>query len=85
MVKTITGPETSVEILQSQNKCILHFLDIANINITRAYLKSAWNAGALGPKDFYLLAIENINQVPLLNFSEIFDFQRLLIAATSVV
>ena len=64
---------------QHHDNCIVHFLDIANINITKEYLKSAWNAGKYGKTDYYLISIEAITQVSLFNFSEIFDFQRLFI------
>ena len=85
MIKTIKGGDTKIKIHQNQNKCILHFLDLANINLTKAYLKSAWSAGAVGANDFYLVATETMSHVAHLNFSEIFDFKKLLIATSPKV
>ena len=84
MIKAFGGEEIPTTILRSQNRCMVHFLDIVNINLTIVYLKSAWSAGAIGAYDFYLLVID-IDQVDSLNISEIFDFKRLLIATTSKV
>ena len=85
MIKRITGEEISIQILKSYNKCLLHFLDIASIKLAREYLESAWKAGAIGRNDVYFVAIEGINQAALLNFSKIFDFQRLWITVSSEV
>ena len=85
MIRTITGREASTEILRGHNKCLVHFLAISNLNLTEAYLKSSWNAGAVGTNDFYLVITDAINQAAILNFSEIFDFQRILIVTLSKV
>ena len=85
MIQRSVGKEESIDVLDSQDKCILHYLDIGNINLTKAYLKSAWNAGALGANDFYVVTVEDLSQVALLNLSKIFDFKRLWIAASSGV
>ena len=85
MMKRLEGGENSIEILKSHNKCLLHFLDIESIKLTREYLKSAWSAGALRRNDVYFVALDSINQVALLNFSKIFDFQSLWITAPSEV
>ena len=85
MIKTIREGETSTAIIRRHNTCLVHFLEISNINLTEVYLKSAWNAGAVGANDYYLVTLESKHQVALLNFSEIFDFQRLLIAKSPMV
>ena len=85
MIKRMTGRELKIEILPNWNKCILHYLDFVSINLTKAYLKTAWEAGAVGATNFYLVMIEDMNQVHLSNQNEIFDFQRLLIATSSMV
>ena len=84
IIKAIGEKETPTAIPRSPKRCMVHFLDIKNINQARVYLKSAWSKGAIGAYDFYLVTIE-IGQVPLLNSSVIFDFKRLLIATTSRV
>ena len=84
-IKAIEEAEITTAILQHHENCIVHFLDIENINITKEYLKSAWNAGKYGTTDFYLVSVETIHQVGLLNITEIFDFQRLLIATSPKV
>ena len=85
MIKVVTRRESQTEILKNQNKCILHFLDFMSLNLTKAYLKLAWKAGAVGDNNFYLVAIEDMNQANLLKLNEIFDFQRLLIATSPIV
>ena len=85
MIRTITGREASTEILRGHNKCLVHFLAISNLNLTEAYLKSAWSVGAVGSNSFYLVTTDAINQAAILNFSEIFDFQRILIVTLSKV
>ena len=85
MMKRLAGGENSIEIIKSHNKCLLHILNIASIKQTRKYLESAWSAGAIGGNDVYFVTLEGINQVVLLNFSKIFDFQRLWITASSEV
>ena len=85
MMKNIKGGEISIAILESHNRCLLHFLDIASIKLTREYLESAWSAGAIGGNDVYIVTLEGINQVALLNISRIFDFKRLWITASTEV
>ena len=85
VIKTIREGETSTAIIRRHNTCLVHFLEISNINLTKVYLKSAWKAGAVGANDYYLVTLESKHQVALLNFSEIFDFQRLLIAKSPMV
>ena len=82
MIKAIAESEAPTETFHQNRRCTLHFLDVSSANITRDYLKLAWNAGAIGAYDIYLVSIP-ITQLGLLNFSEIFDFQRMFIAASS--
>ena len=37
------------------NKCIIHLIDIGNMNLTKEYLKSAWKEGSIGATNFYLI------------------------------
>ena len=82
---SISGNESEIEILPNQNKCILQFLDFVSINRTKEYLKSSWSAGAIGATFYYLLKVEEKNQIDLLMLNEIFDFKRLLISTYSRV
>ena len=84
MIKAIREGETPTTIIRGRNRCMVHFLDIMNINLTNVYLKSAWNAGAVGAYDFYLL-VKDLDQVATLDYREIFDFKRLLIATAPKV
>ena len=81
---TTNGEIKHTEIFSSNNNCIVHFLDL-NVNQTKAYLKSAWTAGSTGASDFYLAHVEDNDQLAYLNFSQIFDFQRILIVTFSGV
>ena len=72
------------EILPNK-KCIIHLIDIGSMNLTKDYLKSAWKKGSIGATHFYLIKIKAIEHLGSLNFSEIFDFQRLFLAAPSGV
>ena len=65
--------------------CLVHFLAIANMNSTEAYLKSAWSVGAVGASHFYLVTIDAKKLSTILNLSEIFDFQKILIATSTKV
>ena len=80
MIKAISGKVLPHKVLHNNNECIIHFLDFENVNLTKEYLKSAWSAGSLRRNHVYLASIESTDQLTHLNFSEIFDFQRLYIA-----
>ena len=82
MIKAIPESEAPTEILHNNGRCTVHFLDISSANITREYLKLAWNAGAIGAYDIYLVTVP-IEQLGFLSVDEIFDFQRMFIAASS--
>ena len=88
MIKKITGRESPLQILETESqekKCILHFLDVASINLTIDYLKSAWSAGAVDANNYFLVSIIGMKHIARLNFTEIFDFQKLLMTTSSVV
>ena len=68
------------KVLKNYNECIIHFLDIENVNLTKEYLKTAWNERSYGRNHIFLANIGSIDQLTHLNISEIFDFQRLFIA-----
>ena len=82
MIKAMPESEAPTEIFHNNGTCTVHFLDISSANATREYLQLAWNAGAIGAYDIYLVTIP-IKQLGLLNVDEIFDFQRMFIAASS--
>ena len=50
-----------------------------NLNLTLAYLKSAWKSELVGADCFYIVKVENRDQLKVLNQTYIFDFKRLLI------
>ena len=83
-MRSVRGKITQAELLPNLNKCIVHLLDL-NINLTKEYLLSAWSARTIRSNDFYLANIKDNNQLPYLNFSEIFDFQRIAIVKSSNV
>ena len=80
IIKAISGKVSPSEVLYNNNECIIHFLDIENSNITKEYLKSAWSAGSLRKDHIYLANMGPTDHLSHLNFSEIFDFQRLYIS-----
>ena len=77
MIHGINGHINALDILPKNNICIVHYLDL-NINLTKDYLMSAWTAGSFGANDIYLSLAEDTEQLSYLNFSQIFDFQRVL-------
>ena len=85
MIKVVTEREPQIETMPNMNKCVLHFLNFASTNLTMAYLDSAWSAGAVGANHIYLVTIEAINLVALMNVRKIFDFKRLQIVTSSLV
>ena len=85
MLMAVTGRETPMKIFEAERKCLVSFLDISNNNITKAYLKLAWNAGAIGARDSYVVTVKTVNHIKSLNFTEIFDFKRMLIATSVLV
>ena len=85
MIKAISGKVTRPEPFPNINKCIIHFLDIESMIITQQYLKLAWSAGSVGAYHFYWIKIEAMKNLLSLNYSEIFDFQRLFIYTSSGV
>ena len=84
MIRAVKGKISPSAILPNNNICLVHFLDL-NINRTRDYLKLAWSAGSIGANHLYLVNIEDNKMLDLMNFTEIFDFQRLLISTPVAV
>ena len=84
MVSSVSKEISQADILPNLNKCIVHLLDL-NINLTKEYLISAWSTNSIGSQDFYLANIKNNNELIHLNFTEMFDFQRIVIIKSSEV
>ena len=84
LIKSVGEGITRAEVLPNRNKCIVHFLDL-NANRTLDYLESAWNAGAIGHNHFYLCNLQESDRLASLNFTDIFDFQRIFLITTSKV
>ena len=80
MITALLENGSPPKVLQNYNECIIHFLDIGNVNLTKEYLKAAWNARSFGKNHIFLANIGPLDQLIHLNISEIFDFQRLFIA-----
>ena len=80
MIKATSGTIEPDDLLPNNDKCIIHFLGLENINLTREYLKSAWTAGATGAANIYIINLKDKKGLGHLNITEIFYFQRLLIA-----
>ena len=79
MVRSVKGNMTQADTLPNLNRCIVHILDL-NINLTREYLTSIWSPVSIGSQNFYFAKIEETDDLDYLNFSKIFDFQRVAIA-----
>ena len=84
IIRAISENVIGSEILPN-NKCIIHYIDIGSMNLTKEYLKSAWTEGSIGATHFYLIKIGSIEHLGSLNFSKIFDFKRLFLATSSGV
>ena len=85
VIRSLSNIVTTNDILINYNHCILHFLDLENLNLTKQYLKLAWGQGSIGENHLYLINIEAGNKHPSLNFSEMFDFERMIIVSSSGV
>ena len=84
VVRSIKGRMLQHDLFPHQNKCIVHILDL-NINMTKEYLLSAWSASLFGSQNFYMVKVKDDNQLMQLNFSQLYDFQRIAIVQTSKV
>ena len=84
VLRSIGGKIGQHDLLPHQNKCIVHILDL-NINMTKEYLLSAWSSSLFGSQNFYLVNVKDHNQLMQLNFSQLYDFQRIAIVQTSKV
>ena len=67
------------DMVHNSIRCVVHFLDNKNLNLTLAFLKSAWNSGSVGADRLYIVAVESREQMKVLNLTYIFDFKRLFI------
>ena len=63
----------------SSIRCVVHYLDNKNLNVTLAYLKSAWNSELVGSDRFYIVKVESRDQLKVLNVTYLFDFKKLFI------
>ena len=53
--------------------------------MTLHYLKSAWRVGSVGSNHFFIIAnLKPVYESTILNMSEIFDFQQLLVISKKV-
>ena len=77
-MRSVSKKITRADLLPNLNKCIVHLLDL-NINLTKEYLLSAWSANSIGSQHLYLVNIKDSNELLYLNFSEMFDFQKIAI------
>ena len=78
MMTSVSKKITRADVLPNLNICIVHLLDL-NINLTKEYLLSAWSANSIGSQHLYLVNIKDSNELLYLNFSEMFDFQKIAI------
>ena len=75
--------ERSMNVLPQSSRCLLHFIDISDMNIAAGYLKAAWESGSTGSSHFYLVKAQNGSSwgvSPDQKMAYIFDFKRLFIA-----
>ena len=79
MLKAISKESAVIQALPNHKKCIVHYLDNTNVHLAIEYLKSAREAGAIGHEHLYCLSSTRQNLVDLLNYTDIVDFQRLII------
>ena len=85
-MRAISGRQvTQNEVIPNHNKCLIHFLDFDDIHLTKEYLKAAWKSGSIGGSQLYFVNFGAAHQIAHLNMSEIFDFQKLLIATPAGV
>ena len=90
MIRSISNSVDTADVLPNYNHCILHFLNLENPNLMKQYIKLAWSQGSIGANHLYLVNIEADNKQVMfkenrqlgLNFSEIFDFERLIIVSS---
>ena len=78
MIRAIEGKITSDDVIQNYNRCIVHFLDIANTTTMKEYLKLAWSAGSFNANNIYFIyhLRGHTNEQANLNFPGLLDFQK---------
>ena len=86
IIRVISGRQvTQNEVIPNHNKCLIHFLDLDNLYLIKEYLKAAWKSGSVGGSQLYFVNVGSAYQMAYLNSSEMFDFQKLLIATSAGV
>ena len=84
IIRSLSTRVTKSDVLPNHSECVIHFLDMQNFNLSKEYLKSAWNEGSIGANHLYLVNMRHMNMGGL-NFSELFDFKRLILAVSDVL
>ena len=79
MLKAVSTESTVKQVLPNHNQCIVHYIDISNTHLAIEYLKAAWHAGSINHRHLYCVSSPVENLIELLNFTNIVDFQRLVI------
>jgi hypothetical protein len=75
----------SLLVLPSHGHCLVHFIDLSEAILAAQYVKSAWSNNALGANNLYVIRLrERKDGLHMLNFSEIFDFQRMFVVYENV-
>jgi hypothetical protein len=59
---------------------LVHFVNLADPTDVIDYLKITWAAkGGIGSSQFYVVVLRNEESLALMNFEQIFDFQRMVL------
>jgi hypothetical protein len=71
--------------LPGLSHCLVHFIDLSDAILSAEYVKLAWINDALGSNNLYVIYLrDGKDALQKLNFSEIFDFQRMFVVYESV-
>ena len=84
IIRSLSTRITTKDVLPNHNYCVIHFLDAKNFNLSKEYLKLAWSEGSIGANHLYLVNMREMN-IAGLNFSELYDFKRLILAVSDGV
>ena len=84
IIRSLSTRVTKSDVLPNHSECVIHFLDMQNFNLSKEYLKSAWNEGSIGANHLYLINMRYVKLAELA-FSELFDFKRLILAVSDGV
>ena len=85
MLKGVSKESNVTLAMPNHNKCIVHYLDISNIDLTIEYLKTAWQTGSIDQRHLYCVTSTYQNLANLLKYTDIADFQRLIISVPTSV